>query len=216
MIRRAHPALRREEDGIALVIAIATMSILAITTAGVMVAGTANENTAWTSTQGRAAFAVAQQALAYGEGMVYADIQASPTVDAVPHDAEPPDAAGRRNGTYSVTQTRNDLAHRRHRHRRHGVAHREHRREPDPDGYDVHVDGHLVAGLYENDPVGSLTTCPITGGTVISVPISRGANICMTNAASKILNTLEVGGKLFTSGGASIGLASARFRCSGS
>ena len=74
MIRRLAQRFIREQDGIALVMAIAAMCVLAIATTGVIVAGTANEETAWASTQGRSAFAAAQLALAYGEGLVYADV----------------------------------------------------------------------------------------------------------------------------------------------
>lgn len=75
-----NPRLLREEDGIVLVLALAAMVVLAITTTGVIVSATANENTALVSMQGRAAFHVAQQALAYGEGMVYGDVESSPSV----------------------------------------------------------------------------------------------------------------------------------------
>src|SRR5437870_5094348 len=74
MMRRLTQRFLREQDGMALVMAVAAMSVLAITTTGVIVAGTANENTSWASTQGRSAFEIAQQALAYGEGMVYAQV----------------------------------------------------------------------------------------------------------------------------------------------
>ena len=47
-----------EESGVALVLAVAATFILAITTTGVIVAGTANEDTAYVSTKARSAFAI--------------------------------------------------------------------------------------------------------------------------------------------------------------
>ena len=83
-----------------LVIAIAAMAILAITTTGVIVSATANEYTANRSLQQRGAFAVAQQALAYGEGMVYGDVQGSPRVTPPTTMQSLPSQPGSATGTY--------------------------------------------------------------------------------------------------------------------
>jgi hypothetical protein len=72
VIRRALHRLAREEDGIALVMAIALMMILAVTTAGIITAGTANQQTSFVSNEQRQAFAIAQDGLAYAEGCLYA------------------------------------------------------------------------------------------------------------------------------------------------
>ena len=101
MIRQLIRRFLREQDGIALVMAIAAMSVLAIATTGVIVSATANEETALVSTEGRSAFGVAQEALAYGEGLVYADVAngTDPVNDTpYPLPAQPNSATG----TYSV------------------------------------------------------------------------------------------------------------------
>lgn len=77
MIRRLIRRFVREEDGIALVLALAAIMVLAITTTGVIVAGTTNESTAFVSLKERSAFAAAQEALAYGKGVVYGSACAS-------------------------------------------------------------------------------------------------------------------------------------------
>ena len=50
--------------------ALAMMAVLSIMTAGVLLAGTANESTSYVSDQQREAFEIAQQGLAYAEGML--------------------------------------------------------------------------------------------------------------------------------------------------
>jgi Tfp pilus assembly protein PilX len=73
VIRRVIQRFVREETGIALVMALAMVTIFAILTAAVLMAGTANVSESVVSDQQREAFAIAQQGLAYAEGMVYYD-----------------------------------------------------------------------------------------------------------------------------------------------
>jgi Tfp pilus assembly protein PilX len=67
--------LAREEDGVVLVIALAIMFLFAITTSGILAAGTVNQRTSYVSDEQRQAFGIAQEGLAYAEGMLYAAAQ---------------------------------------------------------------------------------------------------------------------------------------------
>jgi Tfp pilus assembly protein PilX len=192
----------RDESGITLVIALATMTILAITTTGVIVAGTANEDTAYSSMQGRSAFQVAQQALAYGEGMVYAQVAVGtiPPNDTVYNLPTQPTSA---TGTYSV-HTEDEVT------------------------WEVTGTGNLngltrTVSAYVT-PAQTVTTqqlaiwnylyeasnnnSSVGGGAVINMPILTGGDFGISGGA-KILGDLEVSGKLTTSGSStSIGSAS--------
>lgn len=64
--------LAREEEGVALMMALAIMAVMAITTAGILTAGTANQREAFVSDNARQAFAIAQEGLADAEGCIYA------------------------------------------------------------------------------------------------------------------------------------------------
>ncbi len=72
MIGRVLRRLVRDEDGIALVMALAIVLVLSVTTTGILVAGTANQRTTFVSDEQRQAFAIAQEGLAYAEGCLYA------------------------------------------------------------------------------------------------------------------------------------------------
>ena len=205
MIRRLIGRLAREQDGIALVMAIAAMSILAITTAGVIVAGTANETTAWASTEGRSAFAVAQQALAYGEGYVYAEAAAG-NADNIPNDQSTSmdGLPGTATASYSV-------------------------HTDDQITWLVTATGQLGTGGPSRTvsayvtPSQTITTAQlsiwnylyedsnnpnsVSGGAVINLPILTGGDFGAAGATTKILNDLEVGHNLTTSGNAQIGSA---------
>jgi Tfp pilus assembly protein PilX len=198
MIRRLVERFIREQDGITLVIALATMTVLAIATTGVIVAGTANEGTAWVSTQGRSAFAVAQQALAYGEGMVYGDeaTGTDPPTDTQQLPTQPNGATG----TYTVNTDD-------------GIT------------WTVVATGTLggVTRTVSDDvtPAQTVTTyqlsiwnylyedqnnpSSVSGGAIINLPILTGGDFGASGSTTKILNNLEVGHNLTTSGNAQIG-----------
>jgi Tfp pilus assembly protein PilX len=71
VIRRLLHRLARDESGVALVMALSIMMVMAVTTAGILIAGTANQREAYVSDNARQAFAIAQEGLADAEGMVY-------------------------------------------------------------------------------------------------------------------------------------------------
>jgi Tfp pilus assembly protein PilX len=200
MIRRLIRRVHREENGIALVLAIAAMSVLAIATTGVIIGATTNEDTAWTATQGRSAFAVAQAALAYGEGMVYGD--AATGVEPPTDTQNLPTQADGSTGTYTVS-TDDDIT------------------------WTVVATGTL-RGLTRTvstsvTPAQTVTTYQlaiwnylyedsnnpnsVSGGAVINLPILTGGDFGASGSTTKLLNNVEVGHNLTTSGNAQIGSA---------
>ena len=204
MIRRIIQRFVHEQDGITLVLAIAAMTVLGIATTGVIVAGTTNESTAYASMKGRSAFAVAQQALAYGEGMVYAEVANGtdpPANDpATGNPYQLPTQPNGATGTYTVSTS-------------------------DSVTWQVIATGTL-AGVTRTvsayvTPAQTVTTAQlsiwnylyedsnnnssVSGGAVISIPILTGGDFGMSGG-SKVLGSLEVSGKLTTSGaGTTIG-----------
>ena len=210
MMRRLIQRFLREEDGIALVIAIATMSVLAITTAGIMVAGSANEHTAWTSTQGRAAFAVAQEALAYGEGMVYADVQSSPSVTPPSTTQSLPSQPGGATGTYLVTQSGTSW---------HiaatgtvGTVSRTVSVDLTPTQTTSTQSYALWNYLYIDSL--SCVGATLSGGTTVTMPILARGDLCLQGSSTSVLNTVEVGGSLSFTGNPKIGTRLALSRSS--
>jgi Tfp pilus assembly protein PilX len=193
MIRQLIRRFMREQDGVALVLAIAATSVLAIATTGVIVAGTANETTAFGSSQGRAAYEAAQQALADGEGWVYAEVAAgtNPPNDTPQTVPTQPNGA---TGSYSVHSD---------------------------DGVTWLVTANATSGGVSRTvsvyvtPAQTVTTqqlaiwnylyedsnnnSSVSGGAVINMPILTGGDFGIAGGA-KILGNLEVGGKLTTSG----------------
>jgi len=199
MIRRLIQRVTREQDGVTLVIAIATMCILAIATTGVIVAGTSNEDTAWVSTQARSAFAVAQQALAYGEGTVYAEVAngGDPTVGNPYSLPTQPNGA---TGTYSVS-TDDDITYQVVATGTLGGVSRTVSTYVTPAQTVTTEQLSIWNYLYEdqNNPNS------VSGGATINLPILTGGDFGAAGSTTKILNNLEVGHNLTTSGNAQIG-----------
>ncbi len=200
MIRRLISRFVGDEDGIALVMAIAAMSILAIATTGVIVSGTTNEDTAWASTQGRSAFAVAQAALAYGEGMVYADEAngTDPPTDTQNLPTQPNGATGTWTAstddsvTWTVVAT-GTLG---------GIT-RTVSTDVTPAQTVTTAQLAIWNYLYED----SNNPNSVSGGATINLPILTGGDFGAAGSTTKILNNLEVGHNLTTSGNAQIGSA---------
>ena len=98
-MRRLFFRLRHEEDGVALVLALSMMSVLALTTTALLLNGVVNQHGSYTSAQAKQAFNLAQAALAYAEGDVYSAAQtgiAPPT-----RIVDLPSLPGGGSGTYS-------------------------------------------------------------------------------------------------------------------
>jgi Tfp pilus assembly protein PilX len=201
VIRRLTQRFLREQDGITLVMAIAAMCVLAITTTGVIVAGTANEGTAWVSTKGRSAFAVAQAALAYGEGMVYAEVASGSTPPTTIQDlpTQPNDATG----TYVASTSDNVTWHVVGTGTLEGVT-----RTVSADVTPAQTVTKQQLAIWNYLFEQSNNPNSVSGGAVINMPILTGGDFGVSGG-SKILGSLEVGHNLTTSGtGTSIGSAS--------
>jgi hypothetical protein len=176
------------------------MTVLAITTTGIIVASTANEGTAYVSTQGRTAFAMAQEALAYGEGMVYGDASAAAGVPTDTRQYLPTQPSGM-SGSWIVTSSDNVT-------------------------YQIVATGSTSGGVTRTvsasvTPARTVTTAAyaiwnyfyenssnlnsISGSATINMPILAKGDFGMSGANTKVLNNLEVGGNLVTSGNAQIG-----------
>lgn len=197
----------REEDGITLVIAIATMAILAITTTGVIVAGTANEGTAFVSLEGRSAFATAGQALAYGEGMVYSDVANGTTPPTTTQNL--PTQPNGATGTYVASVVNSTTWHIAATGTV-GAVTRTVSANVQPSSTQTVQNTAIWSYVYSD----SVTQClSISGNLTITVPILARGNICLSGG-SHILNTggsvisIGAGGTLSDTGGSNIGTAS--------
>ena len=197
--------LAREEQGIALVMALAIMMVMSVTTAGILIAGTANQRESLVSDNARQAFAVAQEGLAYAEGCIYS---------AAAHNDSTPGCTSSQNltnlpsgatGTYyasvggdGVTWTMTGTG------TFHGVTRvvSAQANVPSP------VTSTLTAVwnyLYA-DGTGTCTTW--NGNVNVSVPILIRGDLCLSGSQSFTGGTLEVGGNLSVTGSAKIGSAS--------
>jgi Tfp pilus assembly protein PilX len=209
MTRRLLRRLARDEDGVALVMALAIMMVLAITTTGILVAGTANQRTTFVSNEERQAFAIAQEGLAYAEGCIYvaaANNDAAPSCVSPenPPQAVPNESVG--SGTYYAS-----------------VA---------PDGVTWTMYGSgTVGGVTRNvsavanipspvtstqtgvwnyvyaDASGSTCATTINGTVTISVPIMVRGDLCVSGSLNYTGVQLEVGGNLSVTGSAKLGSA---------
>ena len=101
-MRRIVQRLAREEKGVALVMALAMVAVLSIMTAGVLLAGTANESTSYVSDQQREAFEIAQEGLSYAEGMLDYNTAHGVSVTVNTFFSQPTQPVG--SGTYAVQQ----------------------------------------------------------------------------------------------------------------
>ena len=200
VIRRLIQRFVREQDGIALVLAVAAMTVLAIATTGVIVAGSANEDTAWGATQGRSAFAVAQQALAYGAGMVYGD-EANGT-DPPTGTQNLPTQPNGATGTYTVSTDDDVTWHVVATGTLTGVT-RTVSTDVTPAQTVTTYQLSIWNYLYED----SNNNNSVSGGATINLPILTGGDFGASGATTKILNNLEVGHNLTTSGNMQIGSA---------
>jgi Tfp pilus assembly protein PilX len=206
VIRRIIQRFWREEDGVTLVIALATMVILAITTAGIIVAGTANEDTSWASTQGRSAFAVAEESLAYGEGMVYSDVVngTTPPTTTFNLPAQPGNATS---GTYRATVVNSTTWHITATGTV-GTVTRTVSADVTPSSTQTVQNTAIWSYIYQDSTSQCLS---ITGNLTITVPILSRGDICLSGG-SHIVNpsggsaiAVEAGGTLSDTGGSNIG-----------
>ena len=206
MIRRLAHRTVREEDGIALVMAIALMLVLAITTAGIIVAGTANQRTTFVSNEQRQAFAIAQEGLAYAEGCLYA---AAANSDSTPPCTSvqdiPNEPVG--SGTYYASVASDGTTW-----TMYGSG------TVDGITRDVHAQATVPSpvtstetGVWNSvyaDASGSSCATSINGTVTISVPIMVRGDLCLSGSLNYTGSQLEVGGNLSVTGSAKVGTSS--------
>jgi len=207
--RRLLVRLRHDEEGVALVLALTVMSVLALTTSALLLDAVVNQRGSYSSTQDKQAFNLAQAALAYAEGQVYSAPKthvAPPTGrQTLPHQPGGGAATFRMSvasdgatwtmsgtGTVDgVTKTVSAQAY-----------------VPDDSSSSSYA---LWNYLYADDTSGQATnTCETTiqGGVTVSVPVYVRDNLCITGGAHFTGSSLTVDGNLTVNGGANVGTAS--------
>jgi Tfp pilus assembly protein PilX len=207
MIGRLIRRFLREEDGVALVMAIAAMAILAITTTGVIIAGTANEQTSFVSTEARAAFATAEQALAYGEGMVYSNVTNGVAVDTTQTFTLPAQPGLNTSGTYRASVVNSTTWHITATGTV-GTVTRTVGADVTPSSTTTIQNTAIWSYIYSDSTSQCLS---ITGNLTITVPMISRGNICLSGG-SHIVNpaggspiAVEAGGTLSDIGGSNMG-----------
>lgn len=194
------------QRGQALPMALAIMTIFGILTAAITINGAANDRSSLKSADARQAFELAQSALAYGEGAVYAATSAPPTnVQTIP--AQP----GGGTGTYlitpvsgscsctwaitatgtvdSVSRTITAIAT--------GAS-------------STTVTNSGVWNYVYADAAGTTCATSWNGTVTISVPILVRGDLCLSGSVNYTGSQLQVGGNLSVTGSAKIGSSSSK------
>lgn len=202
--------LRRDEDGVALVLALMTMSVLAITTAALVLDGAANQRGSLQSNHAKEAFAVAQEALAYDEGMVYnagvngvalsTDLQVLPT------------QADGSTGTYYASTSDGRTWHLVATGTSGGIT-RTVTANATPPSTTTTQETDVWNYLYSDSTSSCLS---IAGGVTVTVPILTRGNLCLSgggvikNPSGGSAIAVQVGGTLSDVGGSTIGTSSSK------
>jgi hypothetical protein len=202
---RVTPLLQRfarDERGVALVMALIVMAALAGTTAALVIPGAVNQRNSLKSADARQAFALAETALAYGEGAVYqaGTTGKSPTVGQHPLDAQPGGGSGYWYATVGVdgitwTVYGDGTVD--------GVSREVHAQATDPSSTTV-TDSGVWNYVYADAPnTGCATT--LNASITISVPVLIRGDFCIGGSLNFTGAQLQVGGKLSVTGSAKIG-----------
>ncbi|HET7648174.1 MAG TPA: hypothetical protein VFK17_06355 [Gaiellaceae bacterium] len=210
VMRRLLARLRGEESGVVLVLALMAMSVLAITTAALLLNGAVNQQTSLGSTHARQAFAAAQEALAYDEGMVY---NAGVTGVAPPTDVQSlparPDGS---TGTYYASPGTDNVWHLVATGTSGGVS-RTVTADATPPSTTTFDEWSVWNYLYADSTSSCLS---ITGGVTVTVPILARGNVCVTsgghiaNPSTGSAIAVQVGGTLTDTGGSNVGTSSSK------
>ena len=202
VMRHLVQRLRSDERGIALVMALIIMLVLAGTTAAIVVPGQVNQRSSLNSADARQAFALAQTALAYGEGAVYAAGQTGKSPVAGDHDIGTQPGGG--TGTWSavvgadgITWTiyGTGLVD--------GVTRQVHAQATDPSSTTVTDSG--VWNYVYADAAGTACATSMNGSVTISVPIMVRGDLCIGGSLNFTGSQLQMGGNLSVTGSAKIG-----------
>lgn len=205
MIGRVLSRLVHEEDGVALVMALAMVLVFSITTAGLLVAGTANQRESLVSNESKQAFAVAQEGLAYAEGMVYSAAAAHSTSNLPTGWQTLNDLPAGDSGSYSASVAGDGVTWTMYGTGTVGGVSRSVHAKANVPSPVTSTETGVWNYLYA-DGTGSCTTW--NGNVNVAVPILVRGDLCLGGSQSFTGATLEVGGNLTVSGSATIGSAS--------
>ncbi|HVS85955.1 MAG TPA: hypothetical protein VHD91_10015 [Gaiellaceae bacterium] len=208
MIRRLLSRLLREEEGVALVLALMAMSVLALTTGALLIDGAVNQRGSSNSLRAKEAFAVAQESLAYAEGMVY---NAGVNGATLPVGTQTlPTQADGSTGTYYASTSDGRTWHLVGTGTSGGIT-RTVSANATPPSSTTTQESDVWNYLYSD----STSTCfAIGGGVTVTVPILTRGNLCVTNGgtvanpSSGTAIAVQVGGTLTDTGGSTIGSSS--------
>lgn len=209
MRRTVADRLARDEEGIALILALAVMLVLSLTSAALLFSGTTNQRSALVSANQEQAFSLAQTALAYAEGAVYS-AAANHTQPPIGSQTLPGQPGGGTAtyvtsvGTDGVTWTMTGTG-------TVGGSTRVVTAQANVPSPVTVTDTGIWNYLYADNNSGHATnTCETTiqGGTTVSVPMLVRDNLCITGGAHFLATQLEVGGNLTVNGGANVGTSS--------
>lgn len=206
MIRRILHRLAHGEEGVALVMALAIMLVASLTTAGLLVAGTANQRESLVSNNAKQAFELAQEAFAYDEGMLYSDGENGITPPTTRKTL--PTQLNGGTGSYWLTQppsgsnvwslTANGTM---------GNVTRTITANATPPSTTTVTEDAVWNYLYTDSTSSCLS---ISGGVTVSIPILTRGNVCVTSGGHFTGSALQVGGTLTDTGGSNIGTSSAK------
>ena len=199
--------LVREEEGIALVLALVVMGILSLVTAALLIGVTNNHRSTVKQSDDRQAFALAELALSYAEGSVY-NASANHTTPPIGAQTLPAQPTGG-TGTYSssvgadgVTWTMTGTG------TVDGVTRTVSAQASYP-GTTTYTDTSVWNYLYADS---SSSGCPtqISGGVTVAVPLLTRSGLCISGGSHYTGNQLEVGGTLSVQGGSNVGTSTSK------
>jgi len=205
MRRRILHRLIRDEAGVALVLALMVMAVLAGTTAALLLPGSVNQRNSLKSADGRQAFALAETALAYGEGAVYAAGQTGKSPTTGTHTI--PTQPGGGTGTWSATVAPDGITWTIYGDGVvDGITREVHAQATDPSSTTVTDTG--VWNYVYADAAGTTCATSLNGSVTISVPILIRGDFCISGSLNFTGSQLQVGGNLSVTGSAKIGSSS--------
>lgn len=199
--------LLRDESGIALVMALILMAALAGTTAALVIPGAVNQRSALTSADERQAFALAEAALAYGEGAVYAAGQTGKSPTSGSHDIGTQPGGG--SGSWSATVGPDGITWTIYGTGTvDGITRQVHAQATDPSSRTVTDTG--VWNYVYSDAAGTACATTMNGSVSITVPILVRGDLCLGGSLNFTGSQLQVGGNLSVTGSAHIGSATSK------
>jgi Tfp pilus assembly protein PilX len=205
-MRRLLQRVVQDERGVALVMALIIMAALAGTTAALVIPGAVNQRNSLKSGDARQAFALAEAALAYGEGSVYGagTTFKSPITGTATSPNVIPTQAGGGTGTWYATVAPDGITWTIYGDGTvDGVKREVHAQATDPSQTTVTDSGVWNYVYADNANTGCATT--LTASITISVPVLIRGDFCIGGSLNFTGAQLQVGGNLSVTGSAKIG-----------